>query len=361
MAHLQMALNDELLDASVAHSIDQTGYGNHVVRRMLTILRKTDIDLFAKLEIALEKIPANTLNIARLEKILIEVRELNTKAYNQIYGEMAVEMEKLTEYEAEYQLSLFKSLPPVELSLTAINAGQVYAAAMSRPFQGRILRDWASSLEADRLQRIKDAIAIGYVENETIAQTVKRIKGTKALNYKDGLLEVDRRHLEAVVRTAVNHIANFSRNAFMNENADLLRGYRYTAVIDGRTSLICSSRDGNVYGIDKTKPSLPAHFNCRSVYVPVVKSFKELGFDTEELPASTRSSMNGQIPDDITYEAWLKKRPASFQDEVLGATKGKLFRTGEIKLDRFVSRQGHIYSLDELRKRDASAFTKAGL
>jgi SPP1 gp7 family putative phage head morphogenesis protein len=355
-----MALNDELLDASVAHSIDQTGYGNYVVRRMLTILRKTDIDLFAKLEAALEKIPANTLNIARLEKILVEVRELNTKAYNQIYGEMAVEMEKLTEYEAEYQLSLFKSLAPVELSLTAINANQVYAAAMSRPMQGRILKQWAQSLETDRLQRIKDAIAIGYVENETIAQTVKRIKGTKALNYKDGLLEVDRRHLEAVVRTAVNHIANFSRNAFMSENADLLRGYRYTAVIDGRTSLVCSSRDGNVYGIDKTKPSLPAHFNCRSVYVPLVKSLKELGFG-EDMPASTRASMNGQIPDDITYEAWLKKRPASFQDEVLGVTKGKLFRSGELKLDRFVSRQGHVYSLDELRKRDASAFTKAGL
>jgi SPP1 gp7 family putative phage head morphogenesis protein len=356
-----MALNDELLDAAVAHSIDQTGYGNYVVRRMLTILRKTDIDLFTKLETALEKIPANTLNIARLEKLLIEVRELNTKAYEQIYSEMAVEMDKLTEYESEYQLTLFKSLPPIELSLTAINANQVYAAAMARPFQGRILKGWTESLEAERLQRIKDAIAIGYVENETIAQTVKRIKGTKALNYKDGLLEIDRRHLEAVVRTAVNHIASYARNAFMNQNADLLKGYRYTAVIDGRTTLICSSRDGNVYGVDKTKPSLPAHFNCRSVYVPVVKSLKDLGFDSEDLPASTRASMSGQIPDDITYEAWLKKKPASFQDEVLGATKGKLFRTGELSLDRFVSRQGHVYSLDELRKRDSLAFSNAGL
>lgn len=361
MALQQMALNDELLDAAVAHSIDQTGYSNYVVRRMLTILRKTDIDLFAKLEAALEKIPANTLNIARLEKILIDVREINKQAYAQVYDELAVEMKSLVAYEGEYQLSLFKSLAPIELTLTAIEANQVYAAAMARPFQGRILKDWAQSLEADKLQRIKDAIAIGYVENETIAQTVKRIKGSRALNYKDGLLEIDRRHVEAVVRTAVSHIANYARNAFMDDNADILKGYRYTAVIDGRTSLICSSRDGNLYGIDKSKPSLPAHFNCRSVYVPVVKSFKELGFDTEELPASTRSSMNGQIPDDITYEAWLKKRPASFQDEVLGTTKGKLFRTGEIRLDRFVSRQGHVYSLDELRKRDASTFAKAGL
>jgi SPP1 gp7 family putative phage head morphogenesis protein len=355
-----MALNDELLDASVAHAIDQTGYSNYVVRRMLTILRKADIDLFAKLEIALDKIPANTLNIARLEKILVDVRDINKQAYDQIYGELALEMDKLVEYEGEYQLSLFKTLPPVELTLTAINANQVYAAAMARPFQGRILKVWASSLEADRLQRIKDAIAIGYVENETVSQTVRRIKGSKALNYKDGLLEIDRRHLEAVVRTAVSHIGNYARNAFLDDNADILLGYRYTAVIDGRTTLLCSSRDGNVYGVDKTKPSLPAHFNCRSVYVPVVKSLKELGFD-DNLPASTRSSMDGQIPEDITYESWLKKKPASFQDDVLGVSKGKLFRNGDLSLDRFVSRQGHVYSLDELRKRDSLAFQKAGL
>jgi hypothetical protein len=57
----------------------------------------------------------------------------------------------------------------------------------------------------------------------------------------------------------------------------------------------------------------------------------------------------------------LRGKPAEFQDEILGVTKGRLFREGGLTLDRFVDSKGREYSLDELRKRDADAFEKAGL
>jgi SPP1 gp7 family putative phage head morphogenesis protein len=351
--------NDELLDASIAHAIDQQGYSNNVVRRMLSILNKADADLFAKLTVAIESKP-NSLTVARLEALLKSVHELNSDVYKHIYGELSTELESLTEYEGTYQLNLFKATVPVELSFASIATSQVYAAAMARPFQGRILSEWADSLEAARLQRIKDAIAIGYVENETTDQIVRRIRGTRALQYKDGLIDIDRRHLESVVRTALNHTSSFARSKMYEANAEFIKAEKWTSVLDARTSEICQARDGKLYQVGQG-PYPPAHFNCRSVRVPVVKSFKELGLDENEFPASTRASMDGQVPDDTTYQAWLKKKPAEFQDEVLGVTKGKLFRAGEITLDRFVSRQGHVYSLDELRKRDSLAFERAGL
>ena len=71
--------------------------------------------------------------------------------------------------------------------------------------------------------------------------------------------------------------------------------------------------------------------------------------------------MDGQVAGDITYGQWLKSKPAAFQDEVLGAERGKLFRSGGLTVDRFTDSKGKVYTLDELRKRDADAFEKAGL
>ena len=86
-----------------------------------------------------------------------------------------------------------------------------------------------------------------------------------------------------------------------------------------------------------------------------------MGIDMAELDPTTRASMDGQVPQDMTYQQWLKSKPAAFQDDVLGPTKGKLFRDGDLPLDRFVDRKGRELTLDELRKKDAEAFKRAGL
>ena len=93
---------------------------------------------------------------------------------------------------------------------------------------------------------------------------------------------------------------------------------------------------------------------------PVLKSWKELGIDLQELPTGTRASMDGQVPADLTYNKWLKGKPAAFQDDVLGPTRGKLFRAG-MPVDRFVNKAGDTLTLDDLRKRDAEFFKKAGI
>lgn len=62
-----------------------------------------------------------------------------------------------------------------------------------------------------------------------------------------------------------------------------------------------------------------------------------------------------------TYGEWLKRQPASVQDDILGKAKGKLFRTSELPVDRFVDRAGQEYTLEQLRKRESEAFERAGL
>lgn len=83
-----------------------------------------------------------------------------------------------------------------------------------------------------------------------------------------------------------------------------------------------------------------------------------MGIDAKELTESTRASMDGQVPESMTYQEWLKKQPQDVVEEVLGKTKAKLFNEGGLTLDRFVDFKGDIYTLAELKKHEASAFAK---
>jgi hypothetical protein len=348
-----------------------------VVARLIAILNRTDPDLFGQLTSALETLPAESFTVERLEQLLYSVRSLNVQAYNQVERELSTELRNFVEYETDYQYQLFRSAIPAQViaqvDVATVAVEQVYAAAMARPFQGRLLKEWAQSIEADRMTRIRDAVRMGYVENQTTSQIVQRIRGTRAQGYSDGIIEIDRRHAEAVVRTALSHTAGFTRDRFMKANGDLIKAVVWTATLDSRTSEGCRLRDGLEYTADDAhKPighAVPwlggpgaLHWNCRSISVPVTKSWKELGgVDIGEFSASTRASMDGEVPEETTYAEWIKQQSAARQDEILGPTRGKLMRDGGLTLDRYYSDKGKYWTLDELRQRDAAAFERAGL
>jgi hypothetical protein len=63
---------------------------------------------------------------------------------------------------------------------------------------------------------------------------------------------------------------------------------------------------------------VPRHFNCRSIEVPILKSFASLGLNIAEKLPSTRASEVGQISAKTTFEDFLKRMGKEFQDEILG-------------------------------------------
>lgn len=367
--------NERLADAAVSHAIDLTRFSNGAVRRMIALLNRADSDLFSQLLAALERAPQSAAQIERIDSLLASVRDINARAYEALRSGLEAELRDLAAYEADYQLQLFQSVIPapvqVKFAVAAVSPEQVYAGALSRPMQGRLMKEWAASIEADKMLRIRDALRIGFVEGETIDQMVRRIRGTRARGYSDGLIELDRRHAEAVVRTATSHVAGFTRDRFLDANADLIASVSWTSTLDGRTTSECRIRDGLRYTTTDHKPvghkvpwkSGPGrnHWACRSTSTPNLRSWRELGIDMDELPASTRASMDGQIPEDQTYGQWLKKQSAARQDEILGPTRGKLMRAGKLSMDRFHDDKGKFLTLDQLRARDAEAFKRAGV
>lgn len=360
-----MTANAILLDRAVDHAINELRFERGVVYRMIAVLNRADARLSAQLAEALLQLEADSFTVQRLEALLVSVRETNDAAYAAVFDALEPALRDLAEAEAAAQRAQLRAAVPAAVQLrfpiAGVSVEQVYAAALSRPFQGRLLREWAAALAESRLRQVREAVRAGYVEGQTTADIIRKIRGTKALRYEDGILARPRRELATVVQTALSHTAQTARSASYAANADLIKALRWVSTLDSRTSKeFCVPRDGLLY--TATAPHKPVghkvpwgagpgriHFNCRSVSVPVLKSWKELGIDADELPAGTRASMDGTVPADLTYRQWLSRQSAERQDEILGPERGKLLRAGKVTVEQFTDDKGNWLSLDQLR------------
>ena len=363
------SVNNAIQEKIIEHSTYVERLKSNTVAKLVALLNRTEDDLIDQIRKRGAKIsdkgfdtgPATT---KRLNDLLASTREINRAAYAQVSDSMVDELQELAKYEATWSHTLLTEAIPAsivtQLGVTRPDLRSLYSIVNARPFQGRLLKESLAGVEDNRAALVRDTIRQGLVEGEPIDQITRRLKGTSRAKYADGLLDRSRREMQALTRTAVSHTMNTARDATYADNRDILKGLRWTSTLDGNTSPICQARDTKMYPVN-SGPRPPAHWNCRSTMTPITKSYRELGLDLDEVPRGDRASMDGYVPEDLNYGQWLGRKPAAFQDEVLGKSKGQLFRNGGLKLDKFVNRAGNEMNLAELKIRHPAAFEKAGL
>lgn len=341
--------NDQLYDATIEHAIDVQRYSAHVAAKIDALLTAAQKDLIRQLADRLNTGDLDSWTLARLDALLASLADIQGKSYTAMSEELAKELAGFAAVETAWQLGTLAAVTDGVLEFNRIAPSQLYAGAMARPFQGRLLKEWMQNLEEQAAQRVRQTVRLGWTEGQTVNQIVGFVREA---------IEIDRRNAEAIVRTAIRHTGDYAARKLYEANDDIIAGERWTATLDGRTSPVCRARDGKMFPLGgKIRP--PAHFNCRSTMVPVLKHWQEMGYDVP--PGATRASLDGQVPADLTYQDWLKKKPASYQDDILGPTRGKLFRDGGLSLDRFVDRNGAQLTLEQLRGKYAAAFERSGL
>ncbi|WP_448657348.1 hypothetical protein [Enterobacter hormaechei] len=356
-------VNESLRDEAIAHSVWISRYATGVANRMVKLLNETDAELSARLLDALDRLPADSFTVRRLESLLGSVRELNHQAVASMQSGLEGELLALSRNEVSYQLSLFDSLLPSQVlaryPLQGITPDMVYAAAMAQPFQGRLLSEWAENLESDRLARVINAVRRGYLAGDTVETISRSVRGHANKDYRDGALQMSRANAASIAKTAVNHLAATARNSFTSANSDILKGKQWLSTLDNKTSHDCIIRDLLRYTLDN-KPighKIPylqgpgkIHFCCRSTETLIIKSWRELGIDIDEMDEGTRASMDGQVPAKTTYLEWLARQPTQRQDQVLGAERGRLLRAGEIDLADMFTDKGEWISMERLKQ-----------
>lgn len=348
------SVNDAIADDTIRHMLYLERLKTQQSREILRFLDNEVIpDLKAMLQKRIDKFASGKQTTKRLEDVIKQFEDIVEK-FSNINTRIQGELFDIALYEAEFNLNMLKQNVPVNVNYTMPSPSAISTAVFATPFEGRNMDQWFSSIGEDIKNKISMEVRKGYVEGQTTQQITKRIVDAN-------IYTTARRNVEAITRTAIAHTANQARNELFKANSDVVKQVQWTSTLDGRTSPICRARDGKLYNVDDPHPTPPAHVNCRSSLVPITKSLREMGIPVDDVTPSTRASMNGQAPADITYGQWLKKQPASFQDEVLGKTKGLLFRNGDLPIDRFVNRNGNELTLEQLKKRETQAFEKAGI
>ncbi|WP_168377582.1 minor capsid protein [Acinetobacter cumulans] len=305
---------------------------------------------------------------AKSSKNIEEIKTILNEWFKSIDVDLFEQFDKsalqLAVYEASYSAKLVTGTAAV------VNAEKIYKAAKKAPFAGGQLVDYLfADIAATLRKKVESAIRDGISQGQTNQQIVQRIKGRKALDYKDGLLKSSRESIERQVRTARSHI---STATYIDTYKAL--GYEYVKVVatlDGRTCKYCASIDGDVFAIDDaSRPRFPVHPNNRTTYVPCNKDGEIGGLrpfvmderKVKDIPKDERKHLIGQLDANTSFKEFFEQSDEFFQRTWLGKSKYELYKKGEYSIDKFadpLNKRG--YTLDELKVLDKKTFELLGV
>jgi SPP1 gp7 family putative phage head morphogenesis protein len=353
-----MANRSALTNSSVRHQVMLERLKTAEARdynRLLIILQTQVTDVLSRLET-----PVQALTKARLNGLLRELRSAQSAALEKSNSKLMTRLRRIAAYEANFESESITSQTPRGVTIVAATGEVAWAKAVTTPLSatGDLLEPFLKDFTAREVSTINKLISRGWAEGWTNDEITRVLRGTKKLNYKDGLMSLLGKHNATLVRTAVQHVSSTAREATWDENEDIISGYRWVSTLDGRTTSQCRTLDGQEFKSGKG-PRPPLHMNCRSTTVAVIKGFENLS------DLLTRASKDGQVKGSLTYYDWLKTQSSEFQDQVLGSVKADLFRKGGLSTERFAQLQlGSAFqplTLDQMRILEPRAFRRAGL
>ncbi|HDR1425213.1 TPA: minor capsid protein [Pasteurella multocida] len=301
-----------------------------------------------KMILRISSVGIESLSKRELVKLLSEIKEIVKEYYQTIYHFTDDELQALLPIEAlavweiyntAVKFDLFNKIP--DYKLKANKTAQIVA--------GSPLSDWFDKQGGDLSFKFSGLIRQGILDGKATSRIITEV---------NELMVHSRRSAETLVRTAVMKVNDEAHKLLRDENMDIIKGEQHISTLDTRTSEVCRARDGLVWDLNQ-KPvgdhkvpyqRPPLHPNCRSTLRLIMKSWRELGFDVDEIPESTRASMDGQVKANITYEDWLKNKTKAQQDEILGKGKADLWRNGVITFRDMLDQSGRPLTLKELRE-----------
>jgi SPP1 gp7 family putative phage head morphogenesis protein len=348
--------NEKLRSMSILHA--------HFIERLKTgevnaVLRFLNPEVYEALAEA-TRLEMNRTSVQHLHKLWPKstgrrrfqetIRKITASGFTEAYGKVRESLYEIATVEAGWQEgAIRRAVSPLSLKTLLPPTRAIRSAVISKPFSGDVMRRWFRGLSSNAATLVDRAVTTGVVNGDPIDTIVRRVTGTRTA---PGALKQSKRQVQTVVRTAVNHAVTQAREQTFQANAELLKGEQWLSTLDAITSLICADLDGEVFPLDSGQRP-PAHPNCRSQMIPVLKSWKELGIDLPQAPPGTRASMNGQVSAKLTYKQWLRDQPVTIQNEVLGPARAKLFRANKIPGNRFTDRTSAPISVGRLQQLSA--------
>lgn len=302
-----------------------------------------------------------TLSIDKLNELLAILEKGLSEVYSEYTEDLLTTIKEV--YSHSYQLEARTIASSFEGVAVIGSAGTAPAAAVLAPIvldnKAVLLDDLLADFTKNESKAVIDTLRASHFNGDSVPEMIKKIRGTKANNYKDGLLDTSRRHAEALARTGIQHAAVTARQEFGNANSDIIESKQFISVLDSRTSKQCQAIDHRIVPLDSPL-NPPFHVNCRTSVVFILK--KEFRGDQS---GSKRRAGKERIDAKMSYYDWLLTQSKEFQDDVLGKTRAKLLRDGGLSAEQFaklsLDKNFNPLTLKQMKAKNPLIFEKAGL
>lgn len=353
----QLPSNEALVDLFMERAVDLLRLEAGTRDRVITLLNQLEGDIVA----AIAKIDP-TANVSaryqrdRLTKLLKVVTDSTRATYRRSDTLLASEIREVADIEATWTGHAINASVHADFADAGLTRTFLDTLVSDVLVQGAPTKDWWGRQAQGLVNKFSDEMRRGMVLGESNAKLIERVRGTAS---QPGIMDLSRSSAERLVRSSVQTAANAARTAVYDQNTDLIAAVQWHATLDTRTSIWCITRDGHKYTptdhkpMDDGPPWLEGpgalHWGCRSTSVPILKSWRDLGIDEDEVPETTRASMDGQVPVHTNFEGWLKKQSTTRQDTVLGEGKADLWRRGKIDFRDLLDQKGRPLTTEELR------------
>jgi SPP1 gp7 family putative phage head morphogenesis protein len=344
-----MSANTFLVDAATRHAVFVQRFAGGESKKAQAMITR----LLADVNSRLLREPTE-FQASRLSSLRSELEFLMLQFSEKLDGDMIQMSLDFAQSEAAFSAQMMSQVSTVPLAMPtdAALSAAVLRQGMDTPLGPdqvtvqQALNQFSRNKSREIMNAINDGVLVGKTTRD-IANDVSQLSTRQ------------RRQVDTLTRTIVNHVSAQARNVTLEDNADILEGYEWVSTLDSRTTLICGGRDGRIYPVGQG-PRPPAHWNCRSTVIPVVREEFRIEGLKGERPA-VGDDGPGVVSAKSTYGGWLKKQPSSFQDETLGPTRAKLFRDGGLTIDKFRDETGKTYTLEQLKQLEPLAFERASV
>lgn len=345
------AIIDELLSGQV----DILRFSAGVRAKVLILLTRLQAELATKLMTE----TLTDFNKARTASLLKQATDVINAYYTRVDAVVNAAAGGAAEVAAGHVASLNVVLGaglPSETFLARI--------ATNALVQGAPSADWWAKQARNTAFQFAGAVRQGMAAGETNEQIVARVAGSPRKGIP-GIMDVARSNARALVHSSIQAAANESRMETYRKNAKDYRAVRWLSTLDNSTCIVCGARDMQEYTLDDPPEPIGhglawdggpgvIHWSCRCVAVGIAKAIELKGGGTFKVPIGQRASESGPVKGNTTFQQFLDRKGAAWQDEVLGPGRGELYRSGKLTLEQLLSLDGtRISSVEQLKARYA--------
>jgi SPP1 gp7 family putative phage head morphogenesis protein len=371
------SVNQQLADNYIENAVtlERVSAGsNYAVQRIISRMAK---DLKADLiDVDPNGLSYDAWKQGRMQKLFKQFGDTVGQARKDIEDVLGEHLSDLSQHQMQFVLESINKAVGVELASNPITATELNKIVDDIAINGTPLDVFWERFDDKTNNKLQDEIRAGMLKEETDAQLMARITSVAEVSAFDAA---------ALVRTAVNAVANLARLATFEANDDSVKYIMQRSTLDMRTSDICMAYSGAMWTNDENHDPIgdspefddgpPRHVNCRSYLVPVLKSWDEMtdlktggrpaktaesyytskleaeGYNQEEIDRiikKSRAELQGDTPPDMSYEEWLATKSQQYQISVLGPAKYKLWKAGKMSFRDLVDQSGNPVTVKEL-------------